>query len=102
MRTTKRDWQNIFKQQKDSGLTIKIFCKQNKISSSSFYKYKQLMPRQSEFVQAKVVRQTSITKQEVEISNTASVIILETVVGRLSLPISTTPTYLIQLVRGLS
>ena len=102
MRKTKSDWQNIFKQQKDSGLTIKVFCKQNKISSSSFYKYKQLIPCQSEFVQAKVIRETSITKQEVEVSNAASVISLETSACRLSLPVSTTPAYLIQLVRGLS
>jgi len=95
MRKTKNDWQNTFKQQKDSHLTIKVFCKHNKISYSSFYKYKQSMPRQSEFIQAKVVRQASITKQETEASNAASVITLETSIDRLSLPISTTPTYLL-------
>jgi len=102
MRKTKNDWQNIFKQHKESGLTIKVFCKQNKISSSSFYKYKQLVPCQSEFVQAKVVRGTSITKQEVALSNTGSVITLETSAGCLSLPKSTSPSFLIQLLKGLS
>ena len=102
MRKTKNDWQSIFKQQKDSGLSIKIFCQQNKISSSSFYKYKQLILPQSEFVQAKVVRATNITKQVVEISNAATVITLETPVGRLSLPQPPTPAFLIELMRGLS
>jgi hypothetical protein len=101
MRKTKNDWQNIFKQQKESGLTIKVFCKQNKISSSSFYKYKQLVPFQSEFVQAKSVR-GAITKQEVALSNTGSVITLKTPAGCLSLPKSTTPAFLIQLLKGLS
>ena len=102
MRKTKNDWQNIFKQQKDSDLTIKEFCKQNKISPASFFKYKQLLPSQSEFVQAKVVKGASITKQEIEVSNTASVITLETSAGCLSLPKSTTPAFLIQLLKGLS
>ena len=102
MRKTKNDWQNIFKQQKDSDLTIKEFCKQNKISPASFFKYKQLLPSQSEFVQAKVVRKTSISKEEVEISNPASAITLKTSAGCLSLPKSTTPAFLIQLLKGLS
>jgi ACT domain-containing protein len=102
MRKTQQDWLNIFQHQKESGLTIKAFCQQNKISSSSFYKYKQLIPAQSDFIQAKIVRKTSVTEQVVQVSNAAPIITLDTSVGRLSLPKSTTPSYLIQLVRGLS
>ena len=102
MRKTQNDWQNIFKQHQQSGLSIKVFCQQNKISSSSFYKYKQLMPAQSDFIQAKIVRQTSVTEQVAQVSNAAPTITLDTSVGRLSLPKSTTPSFLIQLVRGLS
>jgi len=101
MRKTQNDWQAIFKQQKESGLTIKVFCKQNKIASSSFYKYKQLILPQSDFVQAKVIRHTNTIEQKVEFAS-ASSITLETSAGSLSLPKSTTPAFLIQLVRGLS
>jgi len=102
MRKTPNDWQAIFKQQKESGLSIKLFCKHHKISTSSFYKYKQLKRVQSGFIQAKVVQHTSTTEQVTESSADLSVITLETSAGCLSLPSSTAPAFLIQLLRGLS
>ena len=100
MKKTQQDWLHTFKQQKESGLTIKGFCSKNKITLSTFYKYKQLNKQSSEFIQAKVVRHT--TEQIIEPSKPAkTVIILDTAVGQLTLPGSTSPQFLIHLMRGL-
>lgn len=101
MKKTQQDWLYTFKQQKESGLTIKDFCRKNKITLSTFYKYKQLNTQSGEFVQAKVIRDT--TEQIIESPKSAkTVIILDTVVGQLTLPGSTSPQFLIHLMRGLS
>jgi len=102
MRKPPNDWQAIFKQQKESGLSIKLFCKHHKISTSSFYKYKQLQRTQGGFTEAKVVQHASTTEQVIKTAADLSAITLETSVGRLSLPAATTPVFLIQLLRGLS
>mgnify|MGYP000344223404 FL=1 len=101
MKKTQQDWQYTFKQQKESGLTIKDFCSKNKITLSTFYKYKQLNTQSSEFIQAKVVHHT--TEQIIEPPKSAkTVIILDTTVGQLTLPGSISPQFLIHLMRGLS
>jgi len=54
------------------------------------------------FIQAKVIRQISITEQVIQVPNAAPAITLDASVDRLSLPVSTTPAFKIQLVPGLS
>ena len=34
------DWQTLIEQQQASGLPIVVFCKQNKLTTSNFYKYR--------------------------------------------------------------
>ncbi len=42
----KQHWQATFEQQKQSGVTIAIFCKNNKITISSFYAWKKRLSQE--------------------------------------------------------
>ena len=102
MRKTNSEWQAIFKQQKDSNLNIDAFCQKHKLATSSFYKYRKLLAKESHFIQARVVSDPVDAKQGVDLLDNQSGFTLELPVGRLSLPASTSATYLIQLIRGIS
>jgi len=102
MRKTNSEWLAIFKQQKDSKLSIDAFCQKHKLATSSFYKYRKLLTKESHFIQARVLPDPVEAKHNVDIVNNQTSFTLELPVGRLSIPASTSVTYLIQLIRGLA
>ena len=86
-------WQNIFKEQEMSGLTIVGYCHQHQISTATFYACrKKLGVSQSAFIQAKIT-------QQVEVFSTPEPICLNIGNISLSLPSTTTAPYLSQLLR---
>jgi hypothetical protein len=42
-----KHWQNVFEQQKSSGLSIIGFCRKNKISGSTFYGWRKRLASQT-------------------------------------------------------
>jgi putative transposase len=87
-------WQNIFKEQENSGLTIVGYCRQHQISTATFYACrKKLGVSQSAFIQAKIT-------QEVEIFSCPEPLCLNIGNASLTLPSSTPPAYLAQLLRA--
>ena len=86
-------WQNIFKEQENSGSTIVGFCRQHQIPTATFYAYrKKLGVSQSAFIQAKIT-------QQVKVFSSPEPIYLKVGNISLSLPITTTAPYLGQLLR---
>ena len=86
-------WQNIFKEQEMSGLTIVGYCHQHQISTATFYACrKKLSVSQSAFIQAKIT-------QQVEIFSSPEPICLNIGSASLSLPSTTPVPYLAQLLR---
>jgi hypothetical protein len=86
-------WQNIFKEQENSGLTIVGFCRQHQIPTATFYAYrKKLGISQSAFIQAKIT-------QQVEVFSSPEPIYLNIGRASLTLPSTTSAPYLAQLLR---
>jgi hypothetical protein len=86
-------WQTIFKDQVSSGSTIVDFCRQHQIPTATFYAYrKKLGVSQGPFVQAKIA-------QQVEVFSTPVPICLNIGTVSLSLPSTTSASYLAQLLR---
>jgi putative transposase len=84
-------WQNIFKEQQMSGLTIVGYCHQHKISTATFYACrKKLGMSQSAFIQAKIT-------QQVEVFSSPEPICLNIGNASLTLPSTTPVPYLAQL-----
>lgn len=44
----KKDWNKIIEDQLESGLTVKEYCRVNKMSQSNFYRHKQEMSEDSD------------------------------------------------------
>ncbi|TWX51605.1 IS66 family insertion sequence element accessory protein TnpA [Colwellia hornerae] len=88
-------WQNIFKEQENSGSTIVGFCRQHQIPTATFYAYrKKLGVNQSAFIQAKIT-------QQVEVFSSPEPMSLNVGNISLSLPSTTPASYLAQLLREL-
>ena len=102
MRKTNSEWRAILQQQKDSHLSIDAFCRKHKFATSSFYKYRKLLAKESHFIQARVITDPIETKHDTDLIDTQPGFMLELPVGQLSLPASTSVAYLIQLIRGLA
>jgi hypothetical protein len=102
MRKTNSEWQAIFQQHKDSGLAIEAFCQKHKLATSSFYKYRKLLTKESHFIQARIITDPTEAKHDVDLIKSQPGFMLEVPMGRLSLPASTSATFLIQLIRGLA
>ena len=102
MRKTNSEWQAIFQQHKDSGLAIEAFCQKHKLATSSFYKYRKLLTKENHFIQARVIPDPVDAKQDVDLLDNQPGFTLELPMGRLSLPASTSATFLVQLIRGLA
>jgi len=86
-------WQNIFKEQEMSGLTIVGYCRQHQISQATFYaSRKKLGFSQSAFIQAKIT-------QQVEVFSTPEPICLNIGSASLTLPSTTPAPYLALLLR---
>jgi len=93
-------WQALYQQYESSGLSITTFCKQQKISTSSFYRYRDNQPASNNFIQAKVTNHQS---QSISVQTSVpSSITLNTTAGILSLPLEIQPSFLIKLLKGLA
>ncbi|WP_231665226.1 MULTISPECIES: transposase [unclassified Pseudoalteromonas] len=58
---SQEQWQSIIKDQQSSGLTIIDYCRQHKLSLTSFYAHrKKLNVTQSGFIRAKVTHKLSL------------------------------------------
>lgn len=97
------DWTNLIQQQPGSGLTITDFCRQHKLSTSSFYarkankaKIKTVMP----FAKATVSTPTAVTTQT-QPCDARQVICLQHQTGAWTFPSSLPARYLLEIIKGL-
>jgi len=89
-------WQNIFEDQKTSGLTIIGYCREHQLPTATFYAArKKLALAPSKFVRAKFT-------QQVELIASAPVIELSIGQTKITLPLTTTASYLGQVLRELT
>ena len=92
---SQEQWQTIIDDQQTSGLTILDYCKQQQLSTSSFYAVRKKISLSSgNFVRAKITQQVEVVTEQTFITVS---------VGRanVSLPTSTSVTYLSLLLRDL-
>jgi putative transposase len=86
-------WQNIIEEQEISGLTIADYCRQHKISTTTFYACrKKFGSTQSTFVKATITQQVEVFSNSVPITLTISS-------ATLTLPSTTSASYVAQLLR---
>jgi putative transposase len=97
MRITRsqEQWQTIIEEQQTSGLTIIDYCQQQQLTISSFYAVrKKLSLLSGNFVRAKITQQVELIEEQTFITVTVGK-------ANVSLPTSTSVTYLSQLLREL-
>ncbi len=97
MRITRsqEQWQTIIAAQQTSGLTILDYCEQQQLTTSSFYAVrKKLSLSSGNFVRAKITQQVELVEEPG---------VITVIVGKanVSLPASTSVTYLSLLLREL-
>ena len=89
-------WQTLIQNQQTSGLTISNYCQQHQLPTSSFYAFKKKLGLTSNsFVRAKVIQQIELLEEQPSI-------ILTVGKANVSLPATTSATYLAQILRELS
>jgi putative transposase len=89
-------WQTIIKDHQSSGLTVIEYCQKQQLSTSSFYAVKKKLGlSSSNFVRAKIT-------QQVEFFEDKSLITVTMGKVNISLPSTTSATYLSQLLRELA
>jgi len=92
---SQEQWQTIIENQQISGLTIIDYCQQQQLSTSSFYAFKKKLSLSSgSFVRAKITQQVELIEEQ-------AVITVNVGKANISLPASTSATYLSQLLREL-
>ncbi|NQZ52502.1 MAG: IS66 family insertion sequence element accessory protein TnpB [Moritella sp.] len=97
MRTTRsqEQWQTIIEDQQTSGLTIIEYCQQQQLTTSSFYAVRKKFNLSSgNFVRAKITQQVELIEEKTFITVTVGK-------ANVSLPASTSVTYLSLLLREL-
>ena len=88
-----KQWQTIVEEQQASGLTIVDYCQKNELSTTTFYAArKKLGLSTANFVRAKIT-------QQMEIIQESSLITIAVGKATVSLPVTTSATYLSQLLR---
>ena len=93
---SQEQWQQIFAEQKSSGLTIVDFCRQHQLSTSNFYTRRKLLVKSEHtFVQAKIT-------QQVELMSKGEPIMVNIGKATVSLPDKTPASYLVHLLRELA
>jgi hypothetical protein len=65
MRRTKQQWLNLFQAQNNSDLSIKDFCLEQCLSTSSFYKHKALLINRSELIGSSPFSQVQLIEPEI-------------------------------------
>lgn len=95
LRRTREDWQRLIEQQKTSGLSIVGFCKQNKLPTSNFYKYRNRL-------QASEQAPTLVKVKSQAFTSVKSSITLTHGNTQLSLPSRCEPQWLADLIKALN
>ena len=98
MRITRNQaqWQAIIKDHQSSGLTIIEYCQQQQLSTSSFYAVKKKLGlASSNFIRAQITQQVEFFEDKALITVTMGK-------ANVSLPSTTSATYLSQLLRELA
>ncbi|MCP4986284.1 MAG: IS66 family insertion sequence element accessory protein TnpB [Colwellia sp.] len=86
-------WQTIIEDQQTSGLTVIDYCQQQQLSTSSFYAFRKKINLSSgNFVRAKITQQVEVIEEQTFITVTVGK-------ANVSLPASTSVTYLSLLLR---
>ena len=92
---SQEQWQIIIEDQQSSGLTILDYCQQQQLSTSSFYAVrKKISVSSGNFVRAKITQQVEFIEEQTFITVTLGK-------ANVSLPASTSVTYLSQLLHEL-
>ena len=92
---SQEQWQTIIEDQQISGLTIIDYCQQQQLSTSSFYAVrKKIILSSGNFVRAKITQQVGLIEEQTFITVTVGK-------ANISLPASTSVTYLNLLLREL-
>lgn len=98
-RRTPDDWKVLIDKQMASGLSVPQFCQQHQLNTKYFYTRKSLLNQtmmQTDFAQAQVVsQQTTLVSQHAAMT-------LKTVAVELSLPTTTSPEFLSELIKGIA
>lgn len=90
---SQEQWRNIIEDQQASGLTIIDYCQQHQLSTTSFYAVrKKLGFSTSNFVRAKITQKVEVIEEQPSITLTVGK-------ANVSLPTTTSATYLSQLLR---
>mgnify|MGYP000026182462 FL=1 len=90
---SQEQWQVIIEDQQTSGLTIIDYCQQHQLSTTSFYAARKKLGLSSgNFVRAKITKHLEVIEEQSSIT---------VIVGKasVSLPLTTSATYLSQLLR---
>ena len=96
IKRTAEQWQVIFEEQQQSGMTIEAFCRQKDIPITTFYNSrKKLERRQLSFIKATVTQ-----TQQVEALSVSDITLMHGQT-KLSLPITCEPQWLAEFVNGL-
>ena len=92
---SQEQWQSIIEDQQSSGLTIIDYCQQQQLSTASFYAVRNKISLSSgNFVRAKITQQVELIEEKIFITVTVGK-------ANISLPASTSVTYLSLLLREL-
>ena len=92
---SQEQWQTIIEDQQTSGLTILDYCQQQQLSTSSFYAVRKKSSLSSgNFVRAKITQQVEFIEEQTFIT-------VRVGKANISLPASTSVTYLSLLLREL-
>ena len=92
---SQEQWKTIIEDQQTSGLAIIDYCQQQQLSTSSFYALRKKLSLSSDnFVRAKITQQVELVEEQAVITVTVGK-------ANVSLPVSTSVTYLSQLLREL-
>jgi putative transposase len=99
------DWVTLLQEQPASGLTITAFCRQHKVSISSFYARKADMakmsiPKVAPFVKATLASPTAMTTQA-QPSASGLTILFQHQTGLWSFPSTLPARYLLEIIKGL-
>mgnify|MGYP001220454115 CR=1 FL=1 len=95
------DWTNLIQQQPSSGLTITDFCRQHKLSTSSFYARKASMTNTTPKSGASFVKAVAPVTVITQALTSQPTICLQHQTGLWTFPISLPPSYLLEFIKGL-
>jgi putative transposase len=93
------DWTNLIQQQPGSGLTITGFCRQHKLSTSSFYARKASMTNTPQKKGASFVK--AVAPAITQAVTSQPTICLQHQTGLWTFPSSLPPSYLLEFIKGL-